>query len=141
MTTHPRLPRLVLRAIAALLLAAQGVVHLWLWLDGFAGIAVIGPLFLGGAIAALVLAVTVLVTDNVLVLGAGVLLSLGQLAAFATSSTFGLFGFETVWTLTGPEGAALWAELFAAVALLTLARWRHQAQPSPPPRRPAFPEP
>lgn len=138
MTTPPRLPRLVLRAIAALLLATQGVVHLWLWLDGFAGIAVIGPLFLGGAVAALVLAVAVLITDNPLVLGAGVLLSLGQIAAFVTSSTIGLFGFETVWTLTGPEGAALWAELFAAVALLALARWRHHRL-SPPSRRPAFP--
>lgn len=139
MTAHARSPRLVLRAIAALLLATQGVVHLWLWLDGFAEIAIIGPLFLGGAIAALVLAVAVLITDNMLVLGAGVLLSLGQLAAFATSSTFGLFGFETVWTFTGPEGAALWSEVLAAAALLTLAFWRHHARVSPPSHAPAFP--
>lgn len=132
MTAQPRLPRLVLRGIAAVLLATQGVVHLWLWLDGFAGIPVIGPMFLAGAVAALVLAVAVLITDHTLVLGAAVLLSLGQLAALATSSTVGLFGFETQWVWTGPEGAALLSELLAAIALIALARWRHQARAHPP---------
>lgn len=138
MTDRPRLPRLVLRAIAALLLATQGVVHLWLWLDGFAGIPVIGPMFLGGAVAALVLAVGVLITDHPLVLGAGVLLSLGQVAGFAASSTIGLFGFETQWAWTGPEGAALLSELLAAIALIALARWRHRPELQPQPQ-PVFP--
>lgn len=131
MTAQPRLPRLVLRGIAAVLLAAQGVVHLWLWLDGFAGIPVIGPMFLAGAVAALVLAVTVLFTDHALVLGAAVLLSLGQVAAFAASSTVGLFGFETQWVWTGPEGAALLSELLAAIALIALARWRYRPEHQP----------
>lgn len=131
MTARPRFPRLVLRAIAALLLATQGVVHLWLWLDGFSGIPVIGPMFLGGAVAALVLAVGVLLTDHTFVLGAGVLLSLGQVTALAVSSTIGLFGFETQWVWTGPEGAALLSELLAAIALIALARWRHRPELQP----------
>lgn len=131
MTVRPRLPRLVLRAIAALLLAIQGVVHLGLWLGGFSGIPVVGPMFLGGVVAALVLAVGVLITDHPFVLAAGVLLSLGQIAALAASSTIGLFGFETQWVWTGSQGAALLSELLAAIALIALARWRHSPELQP----------
>lgn len=127
MADDPRLPRLVLRSIGALLLATQGSVHLALWRDGYAEIPVIGPLFLAGAVAAFVIAVAVLATRNVVVLGLGVLLSLGQIAAYAVSSTVGLFGFETQWTLAGPEGAALFAEVLAAIALIILVRWRQKA--------------
>lgn len=38
MADNARVPRLVLRGIAAVLLATQGVVHLWLWRDGYAAI-------------------------------------------------------------------------------------------------------
>lgn len=129
MADAPRLPRLVMRGIGALLLATQGSVHLSLWRDGYAEIPVIGPLFLGGAIAAFVLALAVLVTKSRVVLGIGVLLSLGQIAAYAVSSNVGLFGFETQWTLSGPEGAALLSELLAAAALIILVRWRQTAGP------------
>lgn len=127
MADDPRLPRLILRAIGAVLLATQGLVHLWLWRDGYAAIPVIGPLFLAGAVAAFVLALAVLATNNVVVLGAGVLLSLGQVAAFAVSSNVGLFGFETQWTWSGAEGAALSSELLAAIAMIALVRWRQTA--------------
>lgn len=127
MTDDPRLPRFVLRGIAAVLLATQGSVHLWLWVDGYAGIPVIGPLFLAGAAAAFVLALAVLATNNRVVVSAGVLLSLGQIASSATASTFGLFGFQTQWTLSGTSGAALWSELLAAIALVGLLLWRQRA--------------
>ncbi|MEX0658213.1 MAG: hypothetical protein WD080_03685 [Egibacteraceae bacterium] len=127
MTDDPRLPRVVLRGIGAVLLATQGVVHLWLWRDGYAEIPVIGPLFLAGALTAFVLAVAVLATNNRVVVSAGVLLSLGQVAAFTVSSSVGLFGFETQWTWSGPEGAALWSELLAAIALIALVLWRRNA--------------
>lgn len=126
MADDPRLPRLVLRGICALFLAIQGSVHLSLWRDGYADIPVIGPLFLAGAVAALVIAVAVLATKNVVVLGVGVLLSLGQIAALVVSSNVGLFGFETQWTVSGPEGAALLSEILAAGALLILVRWRQK---------------
>lgn len=129
MADDPRLPRVVLRGIGAVLLATQGFVHLWLWRDGYAEIPVIGPLFLAGAVTAFVLAVAVLLTNNRGVVGAGVLLSLGQVAAFAVSSNVGLFGFETQWTWSGPEGAALFSELLAAVTLIALVRWRQNAAP------------
>lgn len=118
--TPRQLPRVVLRGLAAVLLATQGYLHLRQWSVGFSGIAVIGPLFLAGAVAAFVLAVAVLVTADVRVVAAAVLLSLGQVGAFALASTVGLFGFETQWTWTGVEGAALWAELLAAAVLVAL---------------------
>lgn len=129
MADDPRLHRLVLRGIGALLLATQGSIHLSLWRDGYAEIPVIGPLFLAGAVAAFVIAFAVMATKNVVVLGVGVLLSLGQIAAFAVSSNIGLFGFETQWTFAGPEGAALFAEVLAAIALTILVRWRQKAGP------------
>lgn len=118
------LTRVVLRGLAAVLLVTQGLVHLWQWLDGFSAVPVIGPLFLAGAVAAFALALAVLATDHMLVVGAGVLLSLGQIAAFALSSTVGLFGFEAQWTWTGAEGAALWSEVLTVVVLIALARSR-----------------
>lgn len=126
--TPRKLPRVILRGLAAVLLATQGYLHLRQWSEGFSGVPVIGPLFLVGAVAAFVLALAVLVTDHVLVIAAAVLLSLGQVAAFALASTVGLFGFETAWTLAGTEGAAFWSELLAAVVLVALLRPRRRAQ-------------
>ncbi len=125
MPAVPRMPMLVLRALGATLLATQGVIHLRLWADGYRSIPWIGPLFLVGAIGALVLAVALLATARWWVLAAGALLSVGQVAGLVMSSTTGLFGFESRWTWTGPQGAALWSELLAVVVLVGLLRWRH----------------
>lgn len=124
MPVVPRMPMLVLRALGAVLLATQGVIHLRLWSDGYRSIPAIGPLFLVGAVTALVLAVVLVVTARWWVLAAGALLSVGQVAGLVMSSTTGLFGFETRWTWTGPQGAALWSELLALVVLVGLVRWR-----------------
>jgi hypothetical protein len=126
-TSASRSPRLVLRGLGAVLLAIQALVHLRLWSQGFSGIPVIGPLFLAGAVAALVLAVAVLISDDLRVLAAGVLLSFGQIVGFVLASTTGLFGFATQFTLVGAEGAALWSELLAIIVLVVLARSRRSA--------------
>lgn len=124
MPIAPRMPMLVLRALGAVLLSTQGVIHLRLWSDGYRSIPTIGPLFLAGAVAALVLAVALLVTARWWVLAAAALLSVGQVAGLVMSSTTGLFGFETRWTWTGTQGAALWSELLALVVLIGLSTWR-----------------
>lgn len=124
MPAVPRLPVFVLRAVGAVLLATQGLVHLRLWVDGYRSIDTIGPLFLAGAIGALLLAVAVLASSRWWVLAAGALLSVGQVAALVMSSTVGLFGFETQWTWTGPQGLAVWSELLAVGVLVALAWWR-----------------
>lgn len=125
------LPTTVLRGVGAVLLTVQGGVHLRLWLDGYRAIPTIGPLFLAGAVAALVLAAGLLVTTRPVVGVAAVMLSLGQIAALVLTSTVGLFGFETAWTWTGLQGAALWSELLAAVAVVGLVQWRTPAPAAP----------
>ncbi len=130
---HPRssMPRpsplTVLRSIGAVLLAIQGVVHLRLWLDGYRSIPTIGPLFLAGVVVAFVLAAALAVTPRTSVALAGAALSAGQVGALVLASTVGLLGFETAWTWTGAQGAALWSELLAVVVLLGIVRWRRGA--------------
>lgn len=130
MPAVPRLSMFVLRAVGAVLLATQGVVHLRLWADGYRSVATIGPLFLVGAVGALVVAVAVLVTDRWWVLAAGALLSVGQVAALVMSSTVGLFGFETRWMWTGTQGVAVWAELLAIAVLAGVAVWSRDPVPA-----------
>lgn len=122
-------PLTVLRAIGVVLLVVQGSVHLRLWLDGFRAIPTIGPLFLAGAVGALGLAAALVVTARPVVVLAAMLLSAGQVAALVATSTVGLFGFMTVWTWAGAQGAALWSELLATVVLAGIGRWHGSARP------------
>lgn len=119
---RPR-PLSVLRAIGVVLLVVQGAVHLRLWLDGYRALAVIGPLFLAGVVAAFVLAAALAVTPRPIVALGGVALAAGQVVALVLASTTGLFGFETTWTWTGSQGAALWSELLTIPALVGVVRW------------------
>ncbi len=125
-------PLTVLRAIGVVLLVVQGSVHLRLWLDGFRAIPTIGPLFLAGAGGALGLAAVLAVSVRPTVVLAALLLSAGQVVALVATSTVGLFGFMTVWTWSGAQGAALWSELLATVVLAGIARWQGSARPAPP---------
>lgn len=124
MADDAALPRYLLRGIAALLLVVQGAVHLRLWDGGYRSIDVIGPLFLAGGIAALVLAVAVLVRPGRVVVAAGLALSAGQIVGLLLSSTVGLFGLQTAWTWSGEQGTAFWSELLAVVVLAGLWRWQ-----------------
>lgn len=86
------------RAAAALLVAAAGALHLYLWLDYFHRVHVVGPLFLANAAAGGVLALALAASGNVLVLLAGAGYALSTLAAFAISTRWGLFGYhERFW--------------------------------------------
>jgi hypothetical protein len=85
-----------LRVLGALLLAAAGGIHLYLWSTGYDTIDWIGPLFLLNAVGAFVLAVAVLAAPRRLVFwpaAAGALLQIGTLGGLVLSSTVGLFGF------------------------------------------------
>lgn len=82
-------------AVAGLLLAAD--VHLELWFEGYRRVAVIGPLFLVGAIGGLLLGPVALAVRSRLTAVAVLAYGAGTLAAFTLSVTVGLFGFhETV---------------------------------------------
>ena len=56
---------------AALLVAATGAIHLYLWFDYFHRVHVVGDLFLANAAAGLLLALALLASGSMLVLVAG----------------------------------------------------------------------
>ena len=86
------------RIATALLVAAAGGIHLYLWFDYFHRVHVVGTLFLVNAAAGIVLGAALLARRNaILVLAAGAY-ALGTLAAFAVSTHWGLFGYhERFW--------------------------------------------
>lgn len=113
---------MTLRALTALGVLVSGVVHLWLWYDGYRDVAVIGPLFLLNAVAGVVIAGAVLTWRHwiPLLLAAG--FGAATLGAFLLSTTVGLFGLnETFWGVSQLIAAV--AEILAVVAGL-LALWR-----------------
>jgi hypothetical protein len=79
-------------------LAASGVVHAYLYVDGYRGIPTVGPAFLLQGSAFCALAVLILVGGPAWLRLAAAIGAAGSLVAFALSRTAGLFGFtETGW--------------------------------------------
>jgi hypothetical protein len=121
----------ILRILGALLLLALAGIHLYLWLQGYDSIDVIGPAFLldtalgvGGAL--LVLAAPLRWLPIAAVLGA--LLCAGTLGALLISTTVGLFGFvesmqaQLWWESFGVEAAGF--VVLAALAAVAARRRR-----------------
>ncbi len=113
------------------LMVTSGVIHLHLWDIAYRHVATLGPLFLVQAIAGLILAVAVLVTRNILVIGAALVLMAGTIGGFILVRTVGLFGFRLTFT-SGLAYTVLIVEIVAVAALaLTgalLLRGREQAR-------------
>jgi hypothetical protein len=83
---------------AALLIAAAGAIHLYLWFDYFHRVHVIGALFLLNAAAGLALGAALLASRKTLVLLLAGGYAVGTLVAFVISTRWGLFGYrETFW--------------------------------------------
>jgi hypothetical protein len=110
------------RLALALLVAAAGAIHLYLYFDYFHLVHVIGVLFLVNAAAGLLIAAALLVRRDRLVLLAAGGYAAGTLAGFVVSTRWGLFGYhETFWGSW--QAAAGGIELAAAfLAALLLAR-------------------
>ena len=110
---------LLLRLGSIGLLSADGWVHLHLWQDGYRHIPTIGPLFLIGAVSALVVAAGLLGRPSRLIGALGIGVVLGTLAGLIASVNVGLFGFKE--SLSSPfAGESVALEMAAA---LTLAGW------------------
>jgi hypothetical protein len=94
----------------ALLVAAAGAIHLYLYFDYFHRVHVVGVLFLVNAAVGLATSAALLVRrDRLIVLAAGGY-AVGTLAAFVASTRWGLFGYhETFW--------GSWQEAAGAVEL------------------------
>ena len=117
------------RITGAALLAAMGVIHLVLWLQGYRVVAVIGPGFMVNAVGGIALAVAVLLVSArllPLVAGLSALFMAGTLAALIISLTVGLFGVNE--QLDGQlVPTSLIVEAIGTVVLVALA-W-YAAQP------------
>ena len=109
---------------AALLVAAAGAMHLYLWFDYFHRVHVVGALFLLNAAAGLTLGVALLAIRNVLLLLLAGGYAVGTLVGFAISTRWGIFGYrETFWGSW--QEAAGGVELAAALLVAFLfARFR-----------------
>ena len=107
-------PAAVGRVATALLVAAAGVIHLYLWFDYFHRVHVVGALFLVNAAVGLVVGAALLASRGVLVVLAAGAYVLGTLVAFVVSTRWGLFGYrERFW--------GSWQEAAGAVELAAAA--------------------
>ena len=109
---------------AALLVAAAGAIHLYLWFDYFHRVPVVGVLFLVNAAVGLLTGAALLARRNSLVLLLAGGYAVSTLAAFVASTRWGLFGYrETFWGSW--QEAAGGGELTAALlaAFLFTKRW------------------
>jgi hypothetical protein len=118
--TPARAANWALFVVDAGLLVTSGVIHLHLWDIAYRHVATLGPLFLVQAIAALVLAVAVLVTRNIPVVGAALALVAGTIVCFLLARTVGIFGFTLTFT-SGLAYTVLVVEIIAVVALALTA--------------------
>jgi hypothetical protein len=117
----------VLRGVVAAAVLLSADIHLVLWLDGFADIPVIGPLFLVNVIAGLLIGIGMLIVRHwsLTFLAAG--FGAATFLAYLISRTVGLFGVrETTWDPQAVLAAV--AELVAALggAVLLAAQLRSQ---------------
>jgi hypothetical protein len=118
-------PLLLLRVLGAGLLAAMAGIHLYLWSNGYDGIAWIGPLFLVNVAAGVFLGIAVLAASRrwlAVVAALGAVLQAGTLGALVLSVWIGLLGFveSTQATLFWPS---VLVEAAGAVVLAVLAAW------------------
>src|SRR5256885_5865979 len=108
----------------ALLVAAAGAIHLYLWFDYFHRVHVVGALFLLNAAVGLALGAALLARRNVLVLLLAGGYAVGTLVAFAISTRWGLYGYrETFWGSWQEAAGGLGLAAALLVALL-LASFR-----------------
>jgi hypothetical protein len=117
------------RVALALLVAAAGAIHLYLWFDYFHRVHVVGALFLANAAVGVLAALALLLSSETVVVAAAGAFAAGTLAAFAVSTQWGLFGYrESFWgSWQEAAGGIELAAVVLATMLLDLSRRRRQA--------------
>jgi len=97
--------------------ASSGLIHLYLWADGYRNVTNIGPLFLAQGLVGLVLAVAIVASPRVLTAGLAAAYLLASIGALALSATRGFLGFMD--TLDAPWATtALLIESAGALVLI-----------------------
>jgi predicted lipoprotein with Yx(FWY)xxD motif len=114
------------RVAGAGLLAVTASIHLYLYLDGYQTIPVIGWLFLLQVVAGFALAGAVSVSAARAVAGrvaagAGAGFAVSTLAGYLLSVSFGLFGFVEVFTIAGLVAGLVEVACFALLGSLAVA--------------------
>jgi hypothetical protein len=112
------------RWATALLVAAAGAIHLYLYFDYFHRVHVVGVLFLANAGVGLALGAALLARREALLALAAVGYALGTLGAFVISTRWGLFGYrERFWgSWQEAAGGVELAAVVTAGLLLALRR-------------------
>jgi hypothetical protein len=114
---------LAAQGAAALLVAAAGAIHLYLWFDHFHRVHVVGALFLVNAGAGLAIGAVLLARRSLFVVLLAGGYAIGTLIGFVISTRWGLFGYrETFWGSwqEAAGGVELAAALLAAVLLASV---------------------
>jgi len=115
----------IARLAAATFVLAGGYIHFDLWRGGYRAIEYIGPLFVANAVVSVLLVLALLLRPDVRVAVAGVVFSLGSLAALVLSRTTGLLGFtERGWSDMAVQATTAEIGAIVAIALLMVARGR-----------------
>ena len=121
---------LVTRIALSVSLAVSGVVHAYLYVDGYRDIPTVGPAFLLQGSAFCALAVLILAGGPGWLRLSAAIGAAGSLLAFGLSRTGGLFGFiETGWQPAPYAVLAVIAETLAVVVVATTRARR--LSPSP----------
>ena len=118
------MPRLF-RYIGAVLILVGGVVHLYLYQQGYQSIPKIGPLFLLNVAVALVIGVALAVRPLGAFAVAGLVFSVGTLASFVLSRTTGILGFREM----GWDPRASTAFVAEILTLGVLGLWFNATRP------------
>lgn len=118
------LPRLLM-PLAAVLLVADGWVHLDLYRHGYRSVPTIGPLFALNAASSALVGLVVLLRRELIVRMAAILVAVGTLAGFVASRLpGGIFGFQEKGLQPAPQGAeALIAEILIIVVVGGTFAW------------------
>lgn len=124
--TAGRATNIALRAAIALTLAASGIDHAYLYLDGYRSIPTVGFGFLVQASVFCAIALLVAVGGPDWLVWAGGLLAAGALGAFVMSRTVGLFGFVEKGWEPAPHPAISLATEAATVVLCLAWVWRRR---------------
>ncbi|WP_231639494.1 hypothetical protein [Mycobacterium sp. Marseille-P9652] len=117
---------MALRAGLAITLAASGVDHAYLYLDGYRNVPVVGFGFLAQASVFCALALLIAVGGPDWLVWAAGLLAAGALGAFVLSRTVGLFGFVEHGWEPAPHPAISVLTEAATVALCLAWVFRHR---------------
>lgn len=126
----------IARLAAATFVLAGGYIHFDLWRDGYRAIRYIGPLFVANAVVSVLLVLALLLRPDARVALAGVVFSMGSLAALVLSRTIGLLGFtERGWSDMAVQATTAEIGAVVAIALVVVARRRPAPALALPPQR------